>query len=146
MNSAVGTGKTLEEAVQDALARLGATTDQVEVRKLEEGSSGLMGTAFRPYRVRATFLPGFGPPPPAPGAGSAGAGGGHGHFDERTAFRGGEFGMAPASPAHSSDIERRERPWERDRESTGNRESSGDRGDRDRGDRPRGGRDRGDRD
>jgi spoIIIJ-associated protein len=61
LRSAVGSGKTLEEAVAEALARLGAQPEQVELRKLEDASSGLLGNTFRPYRVRATWLPGLGP-------------------------------------------------------------------------------------
>ena len=37
MNSAVGTGMTLEAAVMDALKSLGAQPDQVTLKKLEEG-------------------------------------------------------------------------------------------------------------
>jgi spoIIIJ-associated protein len=66
VQSVVGSGPTLEEAVQDALARLGASPDQVVLRKVEEGSAGLMGNAVRPYRVRATWRPEFAPPPPPP--------------------------------------------------------------------------------
>lgn len=63
MQSVVGSGATLEDAVKDALTRLGAAPDQVVLRKVEEGSAGLMGTAARPYRVRATWRPEFAPPP-----------------------------------------------------------------------------------
>ena len=61
MRSVVGTGKTIEEAVQDALSRLGARPDEVELRKLEDPSGGLMGNAPRPARVRATWREGLGP-------------------------------------------------------------------------------------
>jgi predicted RNA-binding protein Jag len=64
VQSIVGTGPTLEDAVKDALTRLGAAPDQVVLRKVEEGSAGLMGNAARPYRVRATWRPEFAPPPP----------------------------------------------------------------------------------
>ena len=66
MQSVVGSGPTLEDAVKDALTRLGATPEQVVLRKVEEGSAGLLGNAARPYRVRATWRPEFAPPPPAP--------------------------------------------------------------------------------
>lgn len=64
MQSVVGSGATLEDAVKDALTRLGAAPDQAVLRKVEEGSAGLMGGAPRPYRVRATWRPEFAPPPP----------------------------------------------------------------------------------
>src|SRR6186997_661267 len=64
VQSVVGSGPTLEEAVKDALSRLGAAPDQVVLRKVEEGSAGLLGTAARPYRVRATWRPEFAPPEP----------------------------------------------------------------------------------
>ena len=74
MNSAVGTGMTLEAAVMDALKSLGAQPDQVTLKKLEEGGpAGLMGGAARPFRVRATWRPEFAPPPPPPPAPEAGA-------------------------------------------------------------------------
>jgi spoIIIJ-associated protein len=94
VQSVVGSGPTLEEAVKDALTRLGAAPDQVVLRKIEEGSAGLLGTAARPYRVRATWRPEFAPPepvapePPAP---------------DPTAFHGPEA-YAPASrPSYGED-------------------------------------------
>src|SRR5690242_8884654 len=69
VNSAVGAGKTLEAAVEDALVRLGAQPDQVTLKKLEDGGpGGLMGAVDRPFRVRATWRPEFAPPPPPPPA------------------------------------------------------------------------------
>ena len=69
MNSAVGSGPTLEDAVLAALNELGARPDQVVLKKLEEGGpAGLMGAAARPFRVRATWRPEFAPPPPPPPA------------------------------------------------------------------------------
>ncbi len=61
MRSVVGTGTTIEDAVKDALARLGARPEEVELRKLEEPSAGLMGGTPRPARVRATWREGLGP-------------------------------------------------------------------------------------
>ncbi len=69
MNSAIGSGKTLEAAVEDALVRLGASPDKVTLKKLEDGGpGGLMGAQERPFRVRATWRPEFAPPPPPPAA------------------------------------------------------------------------------
>ena len=69
MNSAVGTGPTLEDAVLAALTALGARPDQVTLKKLEDGGTGgLMGASVRPFRVRATWRPEFAPPPPPPPA------------------------------------------------------------------------------
>ncbi len=62
MQTAVGSGATLDDAVKDALTRLGAAPEQVVLRKVEEGSAGLMGAVPRPYRVRATWKPEFAPP------------------------------------------------------------------------------------
>jgi spoIIIJ-associated protein len=69
VNSAVGTGPTLEDAVLAALTELGARPDQVTLKKLEDGGTGgLMGAVVRPFRVRATWRPEFAPPPPPPPA------------------------------------------------------------------------------
>lgn len=69
MNSAIGSGSTLEAAVLAALAALGARPEQVTLKKLEEGGpAGLMGGVARPFRVRATWRAEFAPPPPPPPA------------------------------------------------------------------------------
>lgn len=47
-------GKTVAEAVENALAKMGLRRDQVEVQILSEGSSGFMGLGARPARVRLT--------------------------------------------------------------------------------------------
>ena len=115
MQSAVGSGPTLEDAVKDALARLGAAPDQVVLRKIEEGSAGLLGNSGRPYRVRATWRPEFAPPPPPepPPA------------PERSAFHG-EEASAPASrPSYGDD-----RGPRRDRGDRGGRSDRGGRGGR----------------
>lgn len=39
----VDEGRTVEEAIENALARLGATRDEVDVEVLEEGSKGVLG-------------------------------------------------------------------------------------------------------
>ncbi|HHT70351.1 MAG TPA: protein jag [Firmicutes bacterium] len=47
------TGRTVEEAVEAALARLNLTAEEVEVEVIEEGSRGFMGIlGGRPARVR----------------------------------------------------------------------------------------------
>lgn len=49
------TGRTVEEAVEAALAELGVSRDQCEVEILEEGNKGLFGLlGARPARVRVT--------------------------------------------------------------------------------------------
>lgn len=47
-------GKTVAEAVDAALQRLGVNRDQVEVQILQEPSSGFMGLGAKPARVRIT--------------------------------------------------------------------------------------------
>lgn len=50
------TGKTVDEAVAEALRELGADRSQVEVEVLDEGSKGLLGLlGGRAARVRVTF-------------------------------------------------------------------------------------------
>ena len=41
MKSVEKTGKTVDNAITDALIELGATTDEVEIQVLERGSKGL---------------------------------------------------------------------------------------------------------
>lgn len=109
MQTVVGSGPTIEDAVKDALARLGAAPDQVVLRKVEEGSTGLMGSAPRPYRVRATWKPEFAPP-------------------EEPAPEPKVYGMQPARSESSEDGGgRRERGGGRDRDRGGR---GGDRGGR----------------
>lgn len=55
MKSLERTGRTVEEAVEAALAELGVSRDQCEVEILEEGNKGLFGLlGARPARVRVT--------------------------------------------------------------------------------------------
>lgn len=49
------TGKTVEEAIQQALKLLGATRDQVEVEILESGAPGIFGIGAEPAKVRVTL-------------------------------------------------------------------------------------------
>lgn len=46
-------GKTIEEAIKDGLEKLGTTRDKVEIKILDEGTSGLFGLmGSKPSRVR----------------------------------------------------------------------------------------------
>ncbi len=49
------TGKTVEEAVQQALKQLGVTRDQVEIEILESGTPGIFGIGAEPAKVRVTI-------------------------------------------------------------------------------------------
>ncbi|MCX7642249.1 MAG: protein jag [Armatimonadetes bacterium] len=49
------TGKTVEEAIQQALRQLGVTRDQVEIEVLESGTPGIFGIGAEPARVRVTI-------------------------------------------------------------------------------------------
>ncbi len=48
------TGKTVEEAIQQALQQLGVSQDQVEVEILSPGTPGIFGIGAEPARVRVT--------------------------------------------------------------------------------------------
>ncbi len=48
------TGKTVEEAIQQALQQLGVTREQVDVEVLSPGTSGILGIGGEPARVRVT--------------------------------------------------------------------------------------------
>ncbi len=129
MNSAVGSGNTLEEAVLDALNTLGARPDQATLKKLEEGGpAGLMGGVARLFRVRATWRPEFAPPPPPPPAPKA----------ERNAYS--EDEEIDHGPARQDRIDRsaaEDRGARGDRGVRGGRPERGERRERpSRGDRP----------
>jgi len=49
------TGKTVEEAIEQALRLLGATQEQVEIEVLEPGTPGIFGVGSEPARVRVTL-------------------------------------------------------------------------------------------
>lgn len=52
------TGKTVEAAVEEALRRLGATRDQVEISVLEEASRGFLGwIGSREAKVEVKLIP-----------------------------------------------------------------------------------------
>ena len=46
--------KTYDEAVTDALVRLGATSDQVEIEVIDKGSSGFLGIGAKPVKIKVT--------------------------------------------------------------------------------------------
>ena len=58
MNSVVVSAKTLDEAITNALLQLGASSDQVNIEVLEEGSKGFMGLFSKSFKVRATLKDG----------------------------------------------------------------------------------------
>lgn len=62
------TGKTVEEAVEKALAALGKTRNQVEITVLSEGSRGLLGIGGENARVAVRVLAEPEPSEPAPAA------------------------------------------------------------------------------
>ena len=62
MKSAEGAGRTVEEAIRDALRVLGAKRDDVDLMVLDEGSRGVLGLGSREARVRLTLLSAEGEP------------------------------------------------------------------------------------
>ena len=58
MNSVVVSAKTMDEAITNALLQLGASSDQVNIEVLEEGSKGFMGLFGKSFKVRATLKDG----------------------------------------------------------------------------------------
>jgi len=58
MNSVVVSAKTLDEAITNALLQLGASSDQVKIEVLEEGSKGFMGLFSKSFKIRATLKDG----------------------------------------------------------------------------------------
>lgn len=56
MNSAEGAGRTVEEAIRNALRVLGARREDVDLMVLDEGSRGMLGLGAREARVRVTLL------------------------------------------------------------------------------------------
>ena len=58
MNSVVVSAKTLDEAITNALLQLGASSDQVNIEVLEEGSKGFMGLFSKSFKIRATLKDG----------------------------------------------------------------------------------------
>lgn len=57
MNELEIEGKTIESAIEEGLAKLGAAKEQVDIKILNEGSSGLFGLmGNKPAKVRLTLL------------------------------------------------------------------------------------------
>ncbi len=56
MKSAEGTGRTVEEAIREALRTLGARREDVDLVVLDEGSRGVLGIGARTAHVRLTLL------------------------------------------------------------------------------------------
>lgn len=71
MDSIEVSARTVETAIEEALARLGKKRDEVEVKVLKEGSRGILGIGAEEARVLVTVLPAMptpaaAPPPPPP--------------------------------------------------------------------------------
>jgi spoIIIJ-associated protein len=56
VKSAEGSGRTVEEAIRDALRTLGARREDVDLVVLDEGSRGVLGIGARTAHVRLTLL------------------------------------------------------------------------------------------
>jgi spoIIIJ-associated protein len=56
VRSAEGSGRTVEEAIRDALRVLGVRREDVDLMVLDEGSRGVLGLGSRVARVRLTLL------------------------------------------------------------------------------------------
>ncbi len=54
MRSVEATGKTVEEAIQQALQELGVSREQVDIEVMHQGTPGILGIGGEPARVRAT--------------------------------------------------------------------------------------------
>ena len=57
MESIEASGKSVEEAIQQALMRLGKRRNEVDISVLQEPSRGLVGLGSRDARVRVTVRP-----------------------------------------------------------------------------------------
>ena len=55
MNFVETTGKTVDEAIAQALIQLGVPSDQVNIEVLDEGSKGILGLFGKMTRIRATL-------------------------------------------------------------------------------------------
>ncbi len=73
MESVEASGKSIEDAILQALARLGRNRNEVEIQVLQEPSRGVRGIGVRDARVRVFVksLPLNRPSAPEPGAGGA---------------------------------------------------------------------------
>lgn len=50
------TGKSVDEAIENALEQLGANRDQVEIDVISEGKGGILGFGAEPARIRVLML------------------------------------------------------------------------------------------
>jgi spoIIIJ-associated protein len=66
LESIEASGKTIEEAVQQALTRLGKRRDEVEITVLQEATRGAFGLGSKDARVRVTVRPNVMSAPAAP--------------------------------------------------------------------------------
>jgi spoIIIJ-associated protein len=64
MESVEASGKSIEDAILQALARLGRNRNEVEITVLQEPSRGMRGMGSREARVRVFVKPGMAAPPP----------------------------------------------------------------------------------
>lgn len=64
MESLEISAKTVEDAVEQALAKLGKSRDEVDIEVLSRGKSGLLGLGAEDARVRVTLRPPPSPPLP----------------------------------------------------------------------------------
>jgi len=55
MDRVEATGRTVNEAVENALVRLDATRDQVDIEVVQEGSRGILGIGAEDARVIVTI-------------------------------------------------------------------------------------------
>ncbi len=54
MNFIEVSAKTYDEAVTDALIRLGVTSDQVDIEVIDKGSSGFLGIGAKPVKIKVS--------------------------------------------------------------------------------------------
>ncbi|MCA0170749.1 RNA-binding cell elongation regulator Jag/EloR [Bacillus sp. RAR_GA_16] len=57
MRSVTVTGKTIEEAIQDALNQIGTVQEKVDVEVLEEPKKGFLGFGGKPARIKVSEKP-----------------------------------------------------------------------------------------
>ena len=110
MDQAEASGKTVEDALKNALAILGATRDEVEVTILDEGKKGGLFSRGRDAVVRVTRIarPAGGPAPdpaPAPSAADEPRNGGGRPRQPRRSPQAAEGGQRGAGPAGARSAE-----------------------------------------
>lgn len=57
--SAIGKGKTIEDAIKDALEKLNATSEEVDTKVLEMPTSGFMGIGAKSAKVEVFLIEKF---------------------------------------------------------------------------------------